>query len=85
MTIKMGVHYLLAQVLATSFVLVWNFVSNSKWTFRTRGPVGEQSSTAKLVAPTSTDEFVIRYIEAKLPSLPREAPRLCRGGSQSLT
>lgn len=28
-------HYLLAQLLATAVVLVWNFVANLLWTFRT--------------------------------------------------
>jgi len=29
-----GLHYLLAQVLATSIVLIWNFCANRLWTFR---------------------------------------------------
>lgn len=31
---KMGLHYLLAQVVATGLVLVWNFAANRWWTFR---------------------------------------------------
>jgi len=37
-----GVHYLLAQVCATSVVLFWNFVGNSVWTFGV-GPVGQRT------------------------------------------
>ena len=33
-TVGAGLYYLLAQVLATGIVLVWNFVLNSHWTFR---------------------------------------------------
>ena len=29
-----GIHYLLSQVLATGFVLVWNFACNRFWTFK---------------------------------------------------
>jgi putative flippase GtrA len=28
-----GLHYLAAQVVATAFVLVWNFAANRLWTF----------------------------------------------------
>lgn len=31
----MGVHYLLAQLVATALVLVFNFVANRLWTFKT--------------------------------------------------
>lgn len=31
--VSIGIYYLLAQVLATGLVLIWNFVGNSKWTF----------------------------------------------------
>ena len=30
----MGLHYLLAQVLATGLVLLWNFTGNRLWTFK---------------------------------------------------
>lgn len=30
---SLGLHYLLAQVVATGIVLVWNFVPNALWTF----------------------------------------------------
>jgi len=30
----LGMHYLLAQVLATGLVLVWNFTGNRLWTFK---------------------------------------------------
>lgn len=30
----MGLHYLLAQVLATGIVLLWNFSGNRLWTFK---------------------------------------------------
>lgn len=29
----LGLHYLIAQVLATGIVLVWNFLANKTWTF----------------------------------------------------
>ena len=29
-------HYLLAQILATGLVLLWNFTANHRWTFRER-------------------------------------------------
>ena len=29
----LGLHYLLAQILATGIVFVWNFVANKLWTF----------------------------------------------------
>lgn len=32
--IRLGLHYLPAQVMATVVVLLWNFVGNSLWTFR---------------------------------------------------
>lgn len=32
-----GLHYLLAQVIATLMALVWNFACNRIWTFRIRG------------------------------------------------
>ncbi|MBS0172538.1 MAG: GtrA family protein [Nitrospira sp.] len=32
-----GLHYLLAQVIATLIALVWNFVCNRIWTFSARG------------------------------------------------
>lgn len=32
--IGLGLHYLLAQVLATGLVLVWNFCGHYLWTFR---------------------------------------------------
>ena len=34
LTEYMGVHYLLAQVLATGIVLLWNFTGNRLWTFK---------------------------------------------------
>lgn len=34
MTKYLGVHYLLAQVLATGLVLMWNFTGNRLWTFK---------------------------------------------------
>ncbi len=34
--IDLGLHYLVAQLIATVAVLVWNFVGNSVWTFRRR-------------------------------------------------
>ena len=39
-----GVHYLMAQIFATAVVLLWNFISNSLWTFGPR-PVGEHTRT----------------------------------------
>jgi putative flippase GtrA len=33
-----GLHYLVAQVLATGTVVVWNFVPNRLWTFAVAGP-----------------------------------------------
>lgn len=30
---KVGMHYLLAQIVATSVVLLWNFMGNRFWTF----------------------------------------------------
>jgi len=35
LTAGVGLYYLLAQVFATGVVLVWNFVLNNYWTFRT--------------------------------------------------
>jgi putative flippase GtrA len=35
LTAGAGLYYLLAQVFATGIVLVWNFVLNNYWTFRT--------------------------------------------------
>ncbi len=32
-TTVLGLHYLLAQVIATCLTLVWNFVANMRWTF----------------------------------------------------
>lgn len=32
--IRLGLHYLVSQVIATVVVLLWNFVGNSIWTFR---------------------------------------------------
>jgi len=34
--VRMHIHYLAAQFLATSVVLVWNFVLNRNWTFKAR-------------------------------------------------
>lgn len=30
----LSVHYLLAQVVSTTLILVWNFIGNKFWTFR---------------------------------------------------
>jgi putative flippase GtrA len=35
LTSRPGVNYLVAQVIATGVVLVWNFLANRYWTFRT--------------------------------------------------
>jgi putative flippase GtrA len=35
LAIHLGMHYLLAQVITTALVLVWNFLGNRLWTFRT--------------------------------------------------
>ena len=32
-TSSLQLHYLLSQVIATSLVLLWNFMANHKWTF----------------------------------------------------
>ncbi|MBN2885132.1 MAG: GtrA family protein [Chromatiaceae bacterium] len=32
--IEVGAHYLIAQVLATALVLLWNFSLNHRWSFR---------------------------------------------------
>jgi putative flippase GtrA len=42
LTEALGIHYLLAQVLATSGTLVWNFVGNKCWTFRDDTPTRRQ-------------------------------------------
>lgn len=34
LTAQLGMHYLLAQVLATGLILCWNFALNKIWTFR---------------------------------------------------
>lgn len=34
---KMQIYYLLAQLLTTGIVLVWNFLANRLWSFRTSG------------------------------------------------
>lgn len=39
--IRLGLHYLPAQLVATLVVLIWNFVGNSLWTFRTKSDQGE--------------------------------------------
>lgn len=31
--LRLGLHYLLAQILATALVLIWNFAANKRWTF----------------------------------------------------
>jgi putative flippase GtrA len=36
-TEMVGLHYLLAQLLATALVLLWNFVANDRWTFGAAG------------------------------------------------
>jgi len=33
----LNLHYLLVQVIATGFVLLWNFAGNKSWTFRENG------------------------------------------------
>jgi len=33
----LSIHYLIAQVISTLLVLIWNFSINSVWTFRTAG------------------------------------------------
>lgn len=38
LAVRLGLHYLLAQGLATAFVLVWNFSANHWWTFRGEAP-----------------------------------------------
>ena len=35
LTISLEIYYLLAQVITTGLVLVWNFTGNRYWTFRT--------------------------------------------------
>jgi putative flippase GtrA len=35
-----GLHYLVAQLLATALVLLWNFVANDRWTFGVAGNGG---------------------------------------------
>jgi putative flippase GtrA len=42
LTEVLGIHYLLAQVLATSGTLVWNFVGNKCWAFRDDTPTRRQ-------------------------------------------
>ena len=37
MTASLGIHYLVAQVLATLLVLLWNFAANRHWTFGDSG------------------------------------------------
>jgi putative flippase GtrA len=34
---RMGIHYLIAQVVTTGIVLVWSFVAHKFWTFRAAG------------------------------------------------
>ena len=34
---QLGLHYFLSQVLATGMVLVWGFLGNRLWTFRSAG------------------------------------------------
>ena len=34
LTNSLQVHYLLSQVIATSIVLLWNFIANKWWTFK---------------------------------------------------
>lgn len=38
---RAGLHYLLAQAVATGVVLLWNFAGNAALTFRARHPVGK--------------------------------------------
>jgi putative flippase GtrA len=37
----LGLYYLLAQIIATAVVLVWNFIVNKLWTFATPRPPHE--------------------------------------------
>ncbi len=39
-TAVLGLYYLLAQVITTGLVLIWNFTLNGLWTFRAIGPAG---------------------------------------------
>ncbi len=37
MALLTRLHYFIAQIIATFFVLLWNYLANRLWTFRTRG------------------------------------------------
>lgn len=43
LTDGVGLHYLLAQVLVTGVLLVWNFFAHQRWTFRRQGAVHRPS------------------------------------------
>lgn len=36
MALLTQLHYFIAQIIATFFVLLWNYIANLLWTFRTR-------------------------------------------------
>lgn len=42
LTVLLGLHYLLAQVVTTGVLLIWHYVGNARWTFR-RSPVASDS------------------------------------------
>ena len=55
--IRMGLHYLPAQVIATVVVLLWNFVGNSLWTFR---HAKQQHESRSMKSDTGHPGFVRR-------------------------
>ena len=38
MTERLGIHYLIAQLITTGIVLIWTFLGNRFWTFRDPAP-----------------------------------------------
>ena len=47
LTSALGVYYLLAQVIATGVVLIWNFLGNRFWTFRSDLALPRPAGTAR--------------------------------------
>jgi putative flippase GtrA len=41
----LGIHYLVAQAVATAATLLWNYVTGYYWSFRAAGPIASRSTT----------------------------------------
>lgn len=66
LTEKYSIHYLMAQIITTGILLIWNFLGNQFWTFRAIGspsqpfsdpPTNHKSESAFMNTQTSTPIF----------------------------